>query len=559
MKKWLLICSALLLLATATFGVADPNPGDPDLNDLKTKAEAGDANAQTELGDMYLKGVHVSQDDALALKWYQKAADQGNAEAQSQLGNMYAYSIGVAKNSAEAASWRRKSAEQGNASAQLLLGIMYERGEGVKQDSVAAAIWIKKAAKQGDKIAQNTLGNVLQFGVGVSKNVKEAASWYRKSADQGYASAQGNLGLMYESGTGVPQDNALAASWYRKAADQRDDGAEVNLGKLYFNGTGVVKDGVEASIWFLKAARQGNPDAAFNLAMLYTNGVGVTQNYVEGLAWCDVAAALGDEKSLKTQRALENALGMQITLQAQKRSKEIFDQIVNGQSTVKSTTDNSQSAFYDSSFGNPKASGTGVFVTTDGLILTAAHVVNGARAVKILTQQGLKSATVVTIDSTNDIALLKCDGQFPAVPVKNSKGAELGQPVFTIGFPDTQLQGFSPKMTQGEISSLSGVQDDPRDWQISVPVQPGNSGGPLFDSQGNTIGLVVGKLDAVITAQASGALPENVNYAVKSAYALPMLDPYSNKLIPEIPPTTVSDKMEDVVGRVQNSVVLILV
>jgi S1-C subfamily serine protease len=79
--------------------------------------------------------------------------------------------------------------------------------------------------------------------------------------------------------------------------------------------------------------------------------------------------------------------------------------------------------------------------------------------------------------AANDLALLKVSGRFPALPLQSSRGVELGETVFTVGFPNITLQGMEPKLTEAKISSLSGVQDDPRYFQISVAVQPGNSGG----------------------------------------------------------------------------------
>ena len=198
-------------------------------------------------------------------------------------------------------------------------------------------------------------------------------------------------------------------------------------------------------------------------------------------------------------------------------------------------------------------------MTSDGLILTAAHVVGEFGALKVVTKQGLKAARVVKVDAANDLALLKCDGNFQAAPVKSSSGMKLGQSVFTIGFPNIGFQGFSPKMTKGEISSLSGLQDDPRHWQISVPVQPGNSGGPLFDEAGNVVGVVLSKLDAIKVAKFTGDLPQNVNYAVKSIYALPLLEQYAGNLAPETGASASPKMLENIVEKVQGAVVLILV
>jgi S1-C subfamily serine protease len=160
------------------------------------------------------------------------------------------------------------------------------------------------------------------------------------------------------------------------------------------------------------------------------------------------------------------------------------------------------------------------------------------------------------VDTKNDLALIKCEGKFPSVPIKASRDVKLGQAVFTIGFPNVELQGVSPKMTRGEISSLAGLQDDPRQWQISVPLQPGNSGGPLFDEAGNVIGVIVAKLNAIKAAKFTGDLSQNVNYAVKSAPALQLLAPYSEKLARERQ-VNPSDKVETVVEQCRESVVLI--
>ena len=135
----------------------------------------------------------------------------------------------------------------------------------------------------------------------------------------------------------------------------------------------------------------------------------------------------------------------------------------------------------------------------------------------------------------------------------------LGGTVATVGFPDPGLQGFSPKLAKGEIASLSGTQDNPGSFQISVPVQPGNSGGALVDEKGNVVGIVSAKLNAAAALAVSGALPENVNYAVKSSFLLSFLEsePDVAKKLKE--PNTEKEKFEDVVKEAQAATVLILV
>ena len=450
----------------------------------------------------------------------------------------------------------RNKAEAGDATSQYNLGICYQNGAGVEKDPGEAAKWFRKAADQGMAPAEFNLGVDYLNGRGVEKIPDEAIKWFRKAAEQGYVHAEFNLGNLYYDGVGVAKDASMAAIWYSKAAELGEPRAQCNLGLAYAKGDGVTKDSSVAVRFFLAAAVQGEPIAQYHLGFMYLRGEGVTQDYNEALAWFIISSSLGYEDSTKERDLIERNLGIQGTLQAQQRSREILKIIERS----KQSGSADKEGYANQTIGNqPRSSGTGVFVSQDGILITAAHVIRNALAIKVFTQQGIKSARVIKIDAANDVAVIKCEGQFQAVPIKSSGDVKLGQPVFTVGFPDIQLQGFSPKMTQGEISSLSGIQDDPRDWQISVPVQPGNSGGPLFDAHGNVIGLVVAKLDAVVTAQATGALPEDVNYAVKTAYILPLLDAYKANLSPEASSTISPEKTEDVVGRVQNSVVLILV
>ena len=168
------------------------------------------------------------------------------------------------------------------------------------------------------------------------------------------------------------------------------------------------------------------------------------------------------------------------------------------------------------------------------------------------------SAKVVKVDAANDLALLKAEGKFSALPVAASRAVKLGGTVATVGFPNIGLQGFAPKLAKGEIASLSGAGDDARYFQISVPVQPGNSGGALVDERGNVVGVVAAKLSARAALASSGALPENVNYAVKSSYLLGFLES-----VPEVSaklkaPESKERKFEEVVKSVEQTAVLML-
>jgi hypothetical protein len=146
-----------------------------------------------------------------------------------------------------------------------------------------------------------------------------------------------------------------------------------------------------------------------------------------------------------------------------------------------------------------------------------------------------------------------------SMKIAASRTVNLGGTVATVGFPDIGLQGFAPKLAKGEIASLSGAGDDPRYFQISAPVQPGNSGGALVDERGNVIGIVSAKLDASTALAMSGSLPENVNYAVKSSLLLSFLESVPDVDAKLKAPNTVDEKFEEVVKSAQDAAVLVLV
>jgi S1-C subfamily serine protease len=165
--------------------------------------------------------------------------------------------------------------------------------------------------------------------------------------------------------------------------------------------------------------------------------------------------------------------------------------------------------------------GTGFFVTPAGHVITNAHVVSGCKSV----QSASGMLTVLAVDEASDLALLRTKATPTEVAkVRSGRGPKPGEAVVAIGFPLTDLLGSDPSVTTGVISSLAGIKNDRRFIQITAPVQPGNSGGPLFGENGTVIGVVVGKLDAIAVAQATGDIPQNVNFAVSLGTLQSFLD-----------------------------------
>ena len=180
-----------------------------------------------------------------------------------------------------------------------------------------------------------------------------------------------------------------------------------------------------------------------------------------------------------------------------------------------------------------EVSGTGFLISRSGLIATNWHVVADEKNISVAFPgwNGSANAEVVIRDVVNDLAILrvtdhaKVTATCTELPFQltSSSGIKLGERVSTIGYPLTSMLGSSPKFSEGVVSSKSGWQDDPRSLQISAQVQPGSSGSPLFDTDGNIVGVVVATLDAGRVYQAASAIPQNVNFAIKADYLLNLL------------------------------------
>jgi len=170
----------------------------------------------------------------------------------------------------------------------------------------------------------------------------------------------------------------------------------------------------------------------------------------------------------------------------------------------------------------PAASGTGFVVSAAGHVLTNNHVVEGCREMRVGDSEVLD---VIAADKGADLAVLKLRVPHPAAAsFREGSNARPGEDIIVLGYPLHGLLGADPIVTTGIINALAGIRNDRRLIQISAPVQPGNSGGPVLDSSGNIVGVVVAKLDALGIAKVTGDIPENVNFAINEATARSFLD-----------------------------------
>jgi TPR repeat protein len=467
----------------------------------RVAGEKGHVQAQLALGQGYWfgwggewkNGVPQSADAAEGVKWFRMAANQGDPEGQSWLAQMYAWGTGVSKDLVEAAKWYRKAADQGYASAEFDLAGMYESGEGLTQGYAEAAKWYRKAAEAGDPRAQGYLGYLYRVGRGVSKDYAEARRWLARVIDQQFPSkslggmaqsdAKVQIGIMYDQGEGVLQDKRTAASYYREAADQGNSHGQILLAYLYEYGEGVPQDYVEAHMWFNLAAR-GDPSAA------KPRGFVASKMTIEQIA---EAQALARNWKAKVQPSDGAAVASPAETPA----------VVNG---------------------------SGFIVSKQGHIVTNRHVIEHCSIVTVQIQGVVHPSEILVTDQQNDLALIQISEPTRGKSITDSavfadeRGIRPGQSVVAVGFPLPGLLSSSPKVTTGTISALAGIHDDSRMLQITAPVQPGNSGGPVLDDSGNLVGVVTSKLDALEMARATGDIPQNVNFAIKTSVVRAFLD-----------------------------------
>ena len=185
-----------------------------------------------------------------------------------------------------------------------------------------------------------------------------------------------------------------------------------------------------------------------------------------------------------------------------------------GNSTSDSSTGNVSS--------NCKTTGSGILISGK-VIVTNNHVIEDAERIEVSLNNNSAAesynARVLTVDKANDLAILVIkDEKFKELPdapfnILNST-IDVGSSIFAMGYPLSNIMGDEVKVTDGIISAKSGFEGDVSTYQISAPIQPGNSGGALFDKKGNLVGIT------------NAAIPsaENVGYAIKSSYLYNLVD-----------------------------------
>ena len=358
-----------------------------------------------------------------------------------------------------------------------------------------------------------------------------ALSLWLPLAEQGDKHAQSNLGFMYEYGQGTTRDEQQAAHWYRQSARNGLAVAQFNLALMYANGGGIRQNPLRAAYWFRQAAEQGLADAQYQLAEHLQQYMDVPHSSAAVHGWLTRAATQGHTEARTALAANSDTVPL---------------------ASVAHTSAGEDSGNDLSSFSVGTA-----WPVTRSYAVTSNHVVAGAEDVQLIDVTGTQlTASVVLRDVEHDLALLHVNesGSLPPALPLASADPRPGSRVFTIGYPRIDIMGRTPKLSDGIISSSNGYRDDPDSYQISVPIQPGNSGGPLLNMDGAVVGIVTSMLGAYDNAAKPQVLP-NVSYAIKAGVLRSMLQQTAT---PEQLPASPAP-LADLAERIQGSVLIVMV
>ncbi len=484
-------------------------------------AAQGNPEARTYLGIMFLDGnMGIPQDATQGLFWLNQAAKQGNPMALTTLGKMYATGRFVKQSFPDAISNYEKAASQNFAPAQAALGDLYVKGYGsafsvTKPDFAKGVPLLSAAAQAGDADGQFGLGFLYYSGRGVPQNYVAAVNLFQQAANQNRADALAWMGVVYQAGTGVPVDLAKSAYYFKLAGARGNMNALGILGEYYVYGRGVKLDYVRGYMLTNIAANAFSPGKTRDttvkqrdeaLAHLSPQETSAAQQL--GSFCHDAGYIICVDDSLSVVAEAADPPGqLQRLIAAAQKSREAGE---SGQST---TSDGKTATAASSSSGKPEmiGNGTGFFVSANGDLVTAAHVTAECPDMRANGQQ-LK---LIAQDRASDVAVVTTGQKSPAFfKLRGQRGPRIGEQIVVIGYPLQGVLGEDPIVTTGIVSSLAGLENDRRQIQISAPIQPGNSGGPVIGEDGAILDVAVSSISTLNAAKMTGgSVPQNVNFA----------------------------------------------
>ena len=551
---------------------------DADKSAIWTKkaAEAGHSGAQFryagKFGDAdrrpYIYGDkdQRTENARQLLEWLEKSAKQNNLEAKYSLGMIYLVGAtsfldfqGKEKKVIEPDPEKglpilKEAADAGYWQAQWALAVLYQAGLGkIEADKAESDKYWKLMTAHTDPDVQRKIGNLYHAGnkqyytTGKNKyqgkeldfdsTNKVAVEWYEKAAEKENQYALAVLGSMYRDGIGVYKNDQKSLDYFKRGAIAGNHSAMGALAFAYLEGKGTIRDYAEAHKWLLKAADEDDKSKWSDvhrtrnaLGVLHEYGWGVEKDIVLAYAWYNIAASSGGfDKAKQNLSRIEKAIKPEELREAQMLSREWkpgkpMTRADAPKSATSPTTGASGPTSSTSKSMKIASVGTGFYISSTGNVLTNNHVVEGCGEIRVPAENNIVGKLVVA-DQANDLALVKLEvTSKTSVQFPDSDDIKQGEEIFVFGFP---LDGYLPSagnITPGIISALAGPGNNSSLVQMTAPVQPGNSGGPLLNKKGKVVGVVVGKANAIKIAKVTGDIPQNINFAISPRTVNSFLD-----------------------------------
>lgn len=512
-RNTLFAFAVALLIVFSSSGFAQ------SVDDLRAAAQSGEADAQFKLGLAYDSGDGVLPNIETALEWYTKAAEQGHAEAHYYIALTYDFGDRVIEDNVAAVRSYTSAANLDWGPAQSALGLCYENGNGVPADVAKARYWYERAAQNGDADGFGYLADLYNRGVGVAQDSRKALELLEQGAVGGSFYSQAELAKIYLLGAAELRDVERGLAWLLIAEEGAADDGERSEVREVFNqisvGDAEMRSARRSAVK-LQSSLFGESTLADGDALIRNRFHSTLQKGLSALGYFDgkkdgesspqLIAAIEEFASdwdIETDEISDPDILLQI-------GAAIAFQVMEREAG----TDTGLSV------------GSGFYVSAPGHIVTNAHVVEGCSTVRL--EQGTE-LTVQAVDDASDLALLSgpSSGVVSTLPLRAGVGLRVAENVWTAGFPLSGYLTSDVIVSNGTVMALSGLGEDRRRVQLSAPVQPGNSGGPILDSSARVVGVVVSGLNSLGVAAELGDLPENVNFGVSLGTLQSFLDTHS--------------------------------
>jgi S1-C subfamily serine protease len=379
----------------------------------------------------------------------------------------------------------------------------------------------RAACDDGNSAACFAMGEKYRV---VEQDNKTALEFFRKACNRDYMTGCTHGGiLLFMSGTNGSAQWREAKKMFQKACDAEEDPSCYNLGTLSY------KEGRQekAIKYYKKACRMGNQPGCAREQKLALPNIKEADRLVRER-----------QRFEEERRKLEDLRLAEKNRQLEEERKKLEEERKKFEDLRLAEENRQQQAQAKKKPAPQSGTGSGFFVSKMGHVITNAHVVHNCNKVTIGDNANKQvPAELINTDRSNDLALLKLSTlemasaesksliqklSIVVVPLASkgllrSEDVRLGEKVLVAGYPFGELFSNTIKVTTGVVSATRGAGDDSGQFQLDAAIQPGNSGGPIYDSGGNIVGVVISQLDKLKMAKAIGTLPELVNFGIKAS------------------------------------------